>query len=359
LIASGILGARGLGPWLVVLLGTADPSLAPASAPAATGEGDPVAQKEDAVREATRHFKEGQRLFDAGDYVAAAEAFERSYAAIHTAQSLYNVALSFEKGDRPAQALTAAESYLELPDCGAPGHDPIHCVTKRSEVERTVERLRLRAPIEPEPPIPPSADLPMAPPTALASDTSSAPSDSGPSSAVDPTGPSDPSDPTGPSDPSDPTEPSATGETGREGQKPGRSSDKSKRRTPEERERLSTRLFWGGVGTTAITGVTAIVLGGLMADAAREFNEAQCRDECTWVDDDGQIVVETPYPQESEDRFYQLLPATDAMVAITATVGVATIVVGALVLVQRRKMASQRGSARVRVDSLLPLTVRW
>ena len=62
------------------------------------------------IEEATRHFKEGHRLFMRGEYVEAATEFERSYASIRSGEALYNVVLSHSKAGEPIPAIRAART---------------------------------------------------------------------------------------------------------------------------------------------------------------------------------------------------------------------------------------------------------
>src|SRR5690606_36825078 len=66
-------------------------------APQPDGARDPEAiRQEKRIEEAERHFIEGRTLYHQGHYLEAAAEFERSFAAIERAETLYNIVVSHE-----------------------------------------------------------------------------------------------------------------------------------------------------------------------------------------------------------------------------------------------------------------------
>ncbi|MEM7606229.1 MAG: hypothetical protein AAF411_12810 [Myxococcota bacterium] len=61
-------------------------------------------------------FELGQRLYSRGEFVAAAEAFERSYEESHRPELLYNVYLARRDAGAPAVAASALRRYLREAD---------------------------------------------------------------------------------------------------------------------------------------------------------------------------------------------------------------------------------------------------
>jgi hypothetical protein len=83
--------------------------------------------------EARRRFEEGRRLYEAGQFAEAAQAFRRAYVLSPRYQLLYNIGQAELRAGRDAQALEAFEGFLRQ----APAGDP-----SRSEVEERVRVLR-------------------------------------------------------------------------------------------------------------------------------------------------------------------------------------------------------------------------
>jgi hypothetical protein len=88
------------------------PSLAQKKARPAKESGDASALKQKAYG----YFSKGELLFDSGDFTKAAEAFLLAYETIPHPATLLNVAICFEKSDRPADAIEMYEKYLATSD---------------------------------------------------------------------------------------------------------------------------------------------------------------------------------------------------------------------------------------------------
>lgn len=110
------VGALGLALALHVSRARAQPAGGEpdASAPPRTS-----AEPEDpAVAEARALFERGAELADEQRYAEAAEAFERSFALVERASTLFNLALCHYALGRHVEAIAVLERYLDLPRAG-------------------------------------------------------------------------------------------------------------------------------------------------------------------------------------------------------------------------------------------------
>lgn len=305
----------------------AESATTPAEAPAAQDEPG-TSTLGDALREeALERYVEGGVLFERREYLKAAAAFERSYAAIPGGITLYNLALSYEKGGDVVRALQAYVRYLDLPDC--PTEEP-SCADRRGEVTKTVEKLRgkvgvlaitiedgvdIRG-IEIDDDIIPPEDFPLVLEPGKfeirvrgrrRGEVRVRPIEIEPGQRTSlfiegfdkPPAPKvvDDAEPKGPS-----------------------TAPPSGRMTEEERKRRLKIAFYGGVGLTALSGLAVAVTGGLTLQAYNRQDE-RCRGE--GVDCSG-----TEFPAADRDRVEQLRPITNTMVGVTAGLGLVTVVVG-------------------------------
>ncbi len=302
------------------------PAVPETDAAAADVEPEPTPSLDDALyEEAHDRYVEGKELFLQRRYLDAAAMFRRSYAAVPTGRSLYAAGLSYEKGGDLVQALEAYRRYLDLPDCPAP---ELHCAGHRSEVTESEAKLRAKVAelsidvddgvellgIEIGDRIIPVEDFPiiLAPGHYEIRERGYAPSevrireidveagqvfsllivdfgvsDKPPSSEV--------------VDPGPPSRP-------------------SNRLTEEERRRRLRVAFYSGVGVTAVAGVATGIVGGLTWRAYRDQKD-RCRGE-------GVNCTGTVYPMEDRERVEQLRPVTNALVGVTAGLGITTVVLG-------------------------------
>ena len=294
----------------------------------AEGVAEPAAPSlDDALyEEALDRFVEGQELFGQRRYLDAGAAFRRSYAAVAVGKTLYNVALSYEKGGDMIQALEAYRRYLDLPDCPAPEE---HCAARRGEVRDSVAKLRTKVGelsievddgvellgIEIGDRIVPPEDFPII----LApghyeirergygqGDVRIREIDIEPGQVfsllvVDFNAP---------------LVPAPEGDVF----EPGRPSRPTNRVTEEERRRRLRIAFYGSLGVTAVAGIATGVAGGLTLRAYRDQKD-RCRGE--GVDCSG-----TDYPLAERERVDQLRPVTNALVGVTAGLGITTVVLG-------------------------------
>lgn len=82
--------------------------------PAAAVAGDDT----EAKQSAQAHFARGQRLFDAGEFVRAAEEFELAYEAAPHQAVLANIALSYDRAGNAPAAVESYRRYLADPVAG-------------------------------------------------------------------------------------------------------------------------------------------------------------------------------------------------------------------------------------------------
>jgi hypothetical protein len=317
--------------------------------PTEPGDSPPVDPMLEAlIAEATRHFKEGRRMFFDGDYAAAAAEFERSYAAIQSGDALRNVVLSHARAGAPLAAIRAARRYLELEDCGTPGADPIHCAREREDIAATERRLlrqvgELGVVVEPDVPVReirvggrvvPLEDFPLI-------------LEPGPVEIVV-RGPQ-PEDELvrivrmrageqetfvvrgfePPPVVERPPDDRAGGVVGRD---PA---------LAERRQRALRLSAWAGLGLTVAAGAATGVLGGLSLRAKNRFETEQ--DDIS----DGQGP-----PEHVARRFYRLRDATNAMIAVTAVVGTATVLLMLFAFVPEPSANARTGTGRAALTRL-------
>lgn len=291
--------------------------------------------------EAEARHLEGQELFDLRRYLEAGAAFRRSYAAVPTGDALYAFALSYEKGGDTVQAVEAYRRYLDLPDCPAPED---LCAELRGEVRESVAKLRAKVGelsievddgvdllgIEIGDLIIPPEDFPII----LApghyeirergygqGDVRIREIDIEPGQVfsllvVDFSAPIQPV-PKTVSDPGSPSRP-------------------SNRLTEEERRRRLKIAFYGGVGLTAVAGIATGAVGGLTLRAYRD-QEDRCRGVCP----------DTEYPLEERERVEQLRPVTNALVGVTAGLGITTVVLGLFAFSGKKGRGARASVTRV------------
>ncbi len=292
--------------------------------------------------EAYDRYLEAQGLFDLGLYLDAGAMFRRSYAAVPMGRTLYAVGLSYEKGGEVIPALEAYRRYLGLPDCPAPED---RCAANRSEVQGIVAKLRARVGelsievddgvellgIEIGDRMVPPEDFPIIVPPghyvlrergygkgdvrireididagqvfSLLVVDFDAPTTPPPEQVTDPGPPSSPSN---------------------------RISD-------EERRRRLRIAFYGGVGVTAAAGIATGVVGGLTLSAHNTY-AGRCTGTCGPGDG---------YPEDAEQRFDRLKPVTNALVGVTAGLGITTVVVGLFAFSGKRGRDSRASVTRV------------
>jgi hypothetical protein len=106
------------------------------------GGGAPAsAASDDAAAEAKRHFEEGTKLFNLGEFGPAAEEYKAAYKAKASSVFLYNVAQALRLNNEPANALFFYRSYLRT----TPN------ASNRREVDKRIKELEALVAAQPEP----------------------------------------------------------------------------------------------------------------------------------------------------------------------------------------------------------------
>jgi hypothetical protein len=309
--------------------------------PAAPPEVDP--RDKVLVEEAMQHWVEGKALFERGQYLEAAAEFERSYAAIPDGRTLYNIALSYEKGGLNVSAIRAAQRYLALPDCTSERKGAVECAAARGEVEQTLVRLRavvgeIRLDVEPGVKVrevridgrtvPLDAfPLPVEPGTFAIEVFGMQPGEQRRKVAEIAAGDRFvfPVTPWG----AERVGPGAEPRTIPEGPKVD----------PIRRQKALRASFWTGVALTAVSGSALATLASLAKREERLYDEAWC----------GEMPTNCDYSQgQHRDRARQYEVATNAMIGVTAALAAATLVVGIFAFTRNRGTA-RRASTRTRV----------
>ncbi len=298
------------------------------------------------VVEAAKRFVEGRTLFAERRYLEAASAFERSYAAYANGKTLYNIGLSYEKGGDIVRALEAYLRYLDLPNCPAPQEN---CAARRDQVKEIVLKLRAKVGtlsivvdegvelqgVEIDDRMISTEDFPLVLTpghyelrvrgirrnevrtreveilpgqiTSLLIQAFDAP-DSTPAD-IEPRVEDDGGPPP-----------------------PGRLDE-------EERRRRLRIAFYSGIGVTVASGVATGVVGGLALQAHNEY-EARCRG--VGVDCGG-----TMYPEDARNRVEQLRPVTNALIGVTAGLGITTVVLGLFAFSGKKGSGARASVTRV------------
>ena len=319
--------------------------------PEPTPKPEPAAQPEpdlgDALLvEARERYIEGGRLFGSRRYLEAAAAYERSYAAVPVGKTLYNVALSYEKGGDYVSALDAYLRYLDLPGCPAPQE---HCADRRGEVTDTVTKLRGKVGtlsimidegvevqgFEIDDRFIPPEDFPLVlTPGRYEFRVRGLRRNEVRTREVEILAGQITSLVIGPFNAPDPAFDGEPRKTDGDGV-----AAPSRRHTEEERRRRLRIAFYGGVGATALAGVATGVVGGLALQAHNEF-ESRCRG-------DGVDCTGSTYPEDAFDRVQQLRPVTNALIGVTAGLGITTVVLGLFAFSGRQGEGARASVTRV------------
>jgi tetratricopeptide (TPR) repeat protein len=88
-------------------------------------------------------FKEGVTAFQAGDYKAALERFERADHAAHSPAITYNIARTLEKLERPQRAVDAYEAYIA--EAGEAGEFTAAATVAIAQIKGRSSRLRIES----------------------------------------------------------------------------------------------------------------------------------------------------------------------------------------------------------------------
>lgn len=285
-------------------------------------------------------FGQGERLGEAGDFVGAAKAFERSVEILRTGAGLYNRAVAYEYASMFLEAHAAYDDYRKFVD------------PRSAEAKAAAEAMgRLRSKVG-------TIDLDFARdhvPKQIFVDGDSRDRDAFPLLVapgehevvvVERNGEQTRRSHT--------LEPGAVWtvdfartaqapEPGNPGPtfKPPPAFDELER---ERRRRIVRSLFYTSAGLTAAAGVTLGVFAGMTLREAKAFQQAQCgtRPECLEAGD-------PDYPSDHENRFVNYKATTNVMVGVTAGLAGVTLVLG-IVGFSRSKANAGESSARVRLE---------
>lgn len=310
------------------------------------------------VEEAERHFIEGRTLYNQGRYLEAAAEFERSFAAIERAETLYNIVLSHELAGQAIPALRAAKRYGALPDCAdietgmcAKHRDKVRGVERRLrpqvgelslDLRRGAKLREVRVDGRPVPQVdfplllmPGAYELELLGTGDRQRRTFVVDLKPGQVRVVDVAPFVDergdpivgPTPPTGPSP-----------------------LDLEEQRRREARRKKALRgAFYGGLGLTMASGAATATLGALTLRAKRLHTEEACPNPCT----NPQDGVPSHIDRRAEYRRY--VPVTNALIGVTAALGVTTAIVGVFAFTGQ---GSRRGSQRYGLTAN-GLVVRW
>jgi hypothetical protein len=350
----------------------------PPSSP--TVEPTPERKMDTRAEQADRHWLEGERLYRNGRYAEAAEEFERSFAAVPAAATLYSVALSYQRASKPVDAVRALQRYLALPECppDAPPEERTYCTEQRALAERALaeqrrlvgelvitlgDGVKLRE-VKVAGRTVPLDDFPLVlPPGTVDVEVFGLEPDERRSRAAYITAgevftlyvaPFDAEVIPGPV-------PTPT---------------KDDTRRLERRQRQMKTTFWVGTGLTAVSGVALAVTGGLTLYHQRRFE--LCPNPCVVLDAAGNPVLDENgdtipqgtedrdvYPDDHEAAFERYRPITNALVGVTVGLAVVTALVGTFAFRKRdgaaasgRSSKGQRVRARVRLGGS-GLVVQW
>lgn len=321
----------------------------------------------DRVREAIKQYDYGLALMRQAKYAEAAAAFERSYASAEFGNTLFSIVTAYDAASSPVAALGAARRFMALPECeGAegPANRPCGELDARFSIERDVRRLealigeldldvqqgvilreirvngRVRAQRDfPLILLPGSYVVELVGPNKGDYREHPLEIEAGKASILTVL-------------PFVRELDTGGGDGGEDGGDDGGADGGGRDRLidPERRARFLKGFFWTSASLTAVSAVTLGVVGGLTLRERRLFKEEKCAAVC-----DEEMAEDHPYPHDRRDRFNQLLPVTNAMIGVTAALGVTTIVLGVFAFSKPRKRGEQ---ARV-TASPYGIAVHW
>jgi hypothetical protein len=325
-----------------------DPSEDPTEDPIEDPTEDPSNPFKDAlVEEAHDRFLDGNERFRDRRYLEAAADYERSFAAVPNGYVLYNLGLAYEKAGDYVRALDANLRYVALPDCIG---EEYLCAANREEVEETITKLRSKVGtlsvmidegvevrgFEIDDRFLPPEDFPLV----LApghyelrvrgihrNEVRTRDIDIVPGQIT--------SMVIGPFNAPEPTfNDIGVRDSGGDGV-----AAPTGRLSEEERRRRLRIAFYGGVGVTAAAGIATGVVGGLALQAHNEF-ESRCRGQ-------GVDCTGSTYPQNAFDRVQELRPVTNALIGVTAGLGITTVVLGLFAFSGRQGPGARASVTRV------------
>lgn len=329
------------------------------------------------LEQATLHWQEGKRLFDNAQYAEAAVEFERSLVAVPAADTLYSVALSYERAGKPVEAVRALKRYLAHTDCSdLPEEERTSdCATMLREAQAALAEQRLRVgelvlslgegvklrEVRVAGRVVPLDDFPLLllPGTVDVEVFGLGPEERR-SRPVSITGGEQTTFYVAPFEREAVTRPD-----------PEPDPDDVDDLRPERR-RLALRVgFWVGTGLTVASGTALAVMGALTLHHQRRFNAEKCAPQC-WemnpdgtpkLDEEGNIMfLDRPFPLEHEEKYNRYRPVANALVGVTVGLAVTAALLGSFAFRKRARERAADEQARVRARVRVGATgivVRW
>lgn len=325
------------------------------------------------VEEAEKRFGEGKALMSEGRYAEAAAEFERSHASIEFGDTLFKIVEAYEAANEPIKALKKARAYIALGNCEGGKESPANypcaepeqreaAIKKSNRLRQLVGELKLQLGrdvvlrgVKVADKMVPLDDFPL---LVLPG-----------SFIVELSGPKD-----GQRRSYDVTveagetfnvfvppwekprviDPIAGGFDDNGG------DDEQTLEEQRRRKRILKGAFWTGVGVTALSGVALGTVGGIALYSQRRFDELHCGgvpgQECQDTrPDDPLLGPMGKYPLTYERRVERFLVATNAMIGVTAALGVTTVVIGIFAFT-KKKPTGANARVQVRADGLM---FRW
>jgi len=312
--------------------------------------------------QATLHWQEGKHLFDKGRYAEAAEEFEISYTAVPAADTLYSVALSYERAGKPVEATRALKRYLAGPDCGELPLEErtIDCTAQRPEAEAALAEQRMRVgelvislgegvrlrEVRVAGRVVPLDDFPL---LLLPGTVDVEVFGLGPEERR-----SRPAYITGGETATFYVAPFEREAVTRPDPKPDPDDAADELRIERRRRALRTS-FWVGSGLTVASATAMSVMGALTLYHQRRYNTEKCAPVCPPDHDE-------PYPLDHEVKFNRYRPITNALVGVTVGLAVATALLATFAFRKRARERAGNGRAHVRVRvgvGATGLALRW
>jgi len=360
----------------------------PVAAPKVELTPEELAQRQLELRleRADLHWLEAERLFQNGRYAEAALEFDRSYAAVPAAATLYGMALSYERAGKPVEAVRAYERYLALPDCPAdvpPEQRPIDCATERSKAEQARAEQRRRVgelaialgegvelrevrvagrtvPLDDFPLLllPGTVDVEVF--GLQADQRRSRPAYITPGEVT--------TFYVAPFEPEVVPRPVVTPDVRRD--------DELDAVRQERRQRQLRGTFWAGLGLTAAAGIATGVTGGIALYHYRRFQAELCGEPCVRRDESGEPLLDEEtgdpiplggpdrdlYPHDHRAGLERHRPIANALLGVTVGLAVGTALVGSFAFRKRPRDPARAGKAPVRPYAAVGATglvVRW
>jgi len=284
---------------------------------------------------AAAHYAEGKALFSEGRYLEAAGQFERSHARVDYAATLHKIVDAYEAANEPLRTMQKTRQFLALPICEGGKENatnyPCGEPRRRDNMLARAERLRkvlgelklqladgveLRE-VRVADKVVPLSDFPLLVlPGSFIVEMHGPLKDQHRSYNVTVDGGEIYSVFVPPF-----VEPTIAGPV------VGPDDGEGKRLQRERRQRIAKGAFWGGLGLTVASGAALGVLGGLTRNRRQTFKDLQ--DEyISGGEPPVDPMCDAQYPCTAEAEFNDFKRATNAMIGVTAGLGLTTVVLG-------------------------------